>query len=194
MYGFRRMHIPVAALSLSMAALLPSAVQAKPCRGVQRLQLRWTQKSATALVSLSANACDAPPLCAAGKTVSEGVTVTKPPFRITVSDAAGKMLSGEFDPADPACGARCAQLNRAGCSSGTDSYRLPGGFVRYVVTSPTQTTVALSKLRIPATQPPNFTAPLIVTVKDANGYAVEMELKNCRIRPSTENVTISCSN
>jgi hypothetical protein len=192
MYSARRVRTLAALLSLVIALSIPMAGWAKPCKGTRRLQLRWSQKNLTSLVSLSATVCDTPPSCAAGKTLAEGVTLTKPPFHITITDAAGKVLSGEVDPADPNCGTRCIQLNRAGCTSGTDAYRLPGGFVRYV-SSQTGTTLTANKLKIATAEQPKLTAPLSVTVSDANGFSVEMEMKRCRVRESAKSTTINCA-
>src|SRR5574341_1077537 len=105
-------------MSSKLAVLLisvgvASATWAAPCKGSKRLQLRWSQRAQHALVSFAVEGCALPAACAAGGVT--GSALTKPPFTMTVTDAAGKSLSGTLDPANASCGTRCGQISRGRC-------------------------------------------------------------------------------
>ncbi|MFQ5667005.1 MAG: hypothetical protein ACE5I7_11305 [Candidatus Binatia bacterium] len=172
---------------------LPAAVLATSCRGSTRVQLRWSARTHTSIVSFSATQCDRPPACTPTRTLPTGVLVTAAPVVVHITDANGQTLSVVVDPADPACGKRCRQLNRGGCPRGVDTYRIGGSFLRYTFGAQGQTSVVGSKLRVPGAQPPTFTAPVTVTVRDANGYSIEAAAKRCRVRQSASGTAVTCS-
>jgi hypothetical protein len=173
---------------------LAVASQGSPCTGSKRLQLRWSAQSRSAVVSLSVMRCGQPPTC--GRAAAEptpGTTFTTPPLTVTLSDAAGHTVRGTVNAAEAGCGDRCGYVNRGGCPGGTDTHRVAGSFVRYVFGTQGQATVVASKLKIAASEQPNLTAPLTVTITDAAGYSVEAQLKSCRTRQSTSGVAVACS-
>jgi hypothetical protein len=181
------------ALGLGMAIIMgvPMAAHAKPCTGAGRLQLRWSKKSPSALVLFSATLCDTPPACTSGST-KDGTLATKAPITFTIRDSRGKTLTSTVDPANPSCAGRCGQVNRGGCPHGADTYRLAGGALRYAFADPGQTSLTVSKLRMQTSERPDLSAPVTVTVSDANGYSVEMQLNTCHPRTTGAGVAISC--
>lgn len=182
---------PVLIVLVAALSGVPVWAGTAPCSGTKRLQLRWSPKTQTALVSLSATQCERPAACAAGR--AAGTLLTKSPITVSIRDAGGHSLSGVVDPRAAHCGARCGQRNRGGCSGGADIHRVAGGFLRYIFTEPGPTTVVASKLRLPAPKLPRLTTPITVTITDAEGYAVEVELQTCRIRQSAAGTVLWCS-
>jgi hypothetical protein len=178
--------------------LVPLAVaalaQAAPCPGTKRLQLRWSSKSGTALVSFSATQCDRPPKCRddAGPRAAETM-FTKSPISIAIKDAAGHSVSGVVDAGASACSGRCERVNRGGCLGGADTHRMAGSFVRYAVNTQGQTTVVANKLKLPVADQPNLVAPITVSVTDGDGYAVTAELHKCRVHQTGGNTALMCS-
>jgi hypothetical protein len=187
-----RMLATVAVMITALGAL-PRSAHAAPCAGVQRLQLRWSQNTGTALVSLSSTLCDRPPSCSQSAARDAGAMFTKSPITITIKDAAGHSLSGVIDAGASTCSGRCERVNRGGCLGGADTHRVAGSFVRYVVNTRGQATVVANKLKLPATEPPNLVAPISLSVTDGAGYAVTAELHKCRSRSRGNGVAISCA-
>lgn len=179
---------------LATLAALAVVAQAAPCSGTKRLQLRWSSKTGTALVSLSATQCDRPPKCRddAGPRAS-GTMFTKSPITIAIKDAAGRTVSGVVDAGASTCTGRCARVNRGGCLGGADTHRLAGSVVRYAVNTQGQTSVVANKLKLPVADQPNLVAPLTVSVTDGDGYAITAELRKCRVRQSGGSTTLMCS-
>ena len=186
-----RMHAGVAVIIVTLGAL-PPAAQAVPCGGIKRLQLRWSKKTGTALVSLSATLCDRPHNCSQSAAPAAGAMFTKSPITVTLQDAAGHSFSGAVDAGASNC-AHCERVNRAGCLGGADTHRVGGTFVRYVVNTRGQTTVVANKLKLPATEPPNLVTPITLTITDAAGYAITAELHKCRTRANASGVALSCA-
>jgi hypothetical protein len=188
MESSKRLRLVIVVLVATLGGL---PAWAAPCAGTKRLQLRWSPKTQTALVSVSAMQCERPASCTAGR--AAGVLLTKTPITVSIHDAGGHSLSGVVDPRAAHCGARCGQRNRGGCSGGADIHRVAGGFLRYMFTEPGPTTVVASKLRLPAPELPRLTTPLTVTFTDAEGYTVEAELQTCRVRQSAGGTVLWCS-
>ena len=174
--------------------VLAGVAQAAPCNGAKRLQLRWSAKTGTALVSLSAAHCDRPPKCRddAGARAA-GTMFTKSPITVTIKDASGRTVSGVVDAGASTCSGRCERVNRGGCLGGADTHRLAGSFVRYAVNTQGQTTVVANKLKLPVADQPNLVAPITVSVTDADGYAITAELRKCRVRQSGGSTALTCS-
>jgi len=172
---------------------LPQAAGAAPCTGSKRLQLRWSKTSALALVSFSSMQCDPPPTCDTPEARATGTMFTRAPITLTIKDALGHTLSRVVDASAANCTGRCERVNRGGCRGGSDTHRLAGSFVRYVVNARGQTTIVANKLRIPTTEAPNLVSPLTVTVTDGAGYTASAELRNCRSRQSGTGTAITCS-
>jgi len=190
---FTRMGATGGLILVTLGALAGSA-QAAPCNGAKRLQLRWSAKTGTALVSLSATQCDRPPKCRDGAGPrAAGTMFTKSPIAIAIKDAAGRSVSGVVDAGAATCSGRCQRVNRGGCLGGADTHRLAGGFVRYAVNTQGQTTVVANKLKLPVADQPNLVAPITVSVTDGDGYAITAELRNCRVRQSGDSTTVICS-
>jgi hypothetical protein len=193
MHHSRFLALGAAVLWGAIALAAPLAAAAGPCAGTKRLQLRWSPKTQSALVSLSATLCDRPPACTGASASPEGTLLTKSPITVVIKDAAGHSLSGVVNPADANCAGRCERSNRGGCPNGADTHRRSGSFIRYVFGNQGHTSVVVSKLTMPAAQQPNFTGPITVIVTDANGYAVSADLRSCRVRQSANGAAISCS-
>jgi hypothetical protein len=175
------------------AAVVSDAAAAATCAGAQRLQLRWSKSSGTALVSFSSMQCDPPPNCASREARATGTMFTRSPITLTIKDALGHTLSRVVDTSEASCVGRCQRSNRGGCLGGSDTHRLAGSVVRYMVNAQGQTTVVANKVRIPSTDAPNLVSPLTVTVTDGAGYTATAELRNCRLRESTTGTAITCS-
>jgi hypothetical protein len=186
------MFATVGTIAVALGPLAPAA-QAAPCSGTKRLQLRWSKKKGTALLSLSTTRCDPPPNCSDPQARAAGTMFTHSPITVTIKDADGHSLSGVVDPGTRDCGTRCERVNRGGCLGGSDTHRLAGTFVRYVVNTQGQTTVVANKLRIPTSDPSNLVAPLTLTITDASGYVVTAELAKCRVRHAAAGAALSCS-
>jgi hypothetical protein len=182
-----------AAFIIVALGALPLTAQAAPCTGAKRLQLRWSSKTGTALVSLSATLCDRPPSCSDVGARTAGTMFTKSPITVTIKDATGRTISTVVDAGAADCTGRCERSNRGGCLGGADTHRLAGSFIRYVVNTQGQTTVVANKLRILTEDPSNFVTPFTVTVTDADGYAVTAELHKCRTRRSAGSAAVTCS-
>ncbi|HVO26322.1 MAG TPA: hypothetical protein VMW56_22130 [Candidatus Margulisiibacteriota bacterium] len=118
---------------------------------------------------------------------------TKSPIAITIKDASGRSLSAAVDAGAAECGGRCERVNRGGCLGGADIHRVAGSFVRYVVNTLGQTTVVANKLKLPTAERPNLVAPIVLTITDATGYAVTVELHKCRVRESGSGAVVTCS-
>jgi len=191
---YERAALPLAiGVVVTVLTVVSQVAAANPCTGAKRLQLRWSSKSHTALVSLSAVRCERPPACAASTTSPPGTLLTTSPITVTITDTAGHTLAGVVDPRAAGCGTRCGQRNNGGCTGGSDTHRLSGGFVRYVFNNQGQTTVVASRLKMPASESPTLTPPITVTFKDAAGYVVTAELRQCRVRQSATGTVIGCS-
>jgi hypothetical protein len=174
-------------------AALPTPAHAAPCKGTRRLQLRWSSSTSTALLSLSATLCDRPPNCSEPGARTAGTMFTKSPIAIKITDASGHALSTEVDAGAANCAGRCERVNRGGCLGGADVHRLAGSFVRYVVNSLGQTTVAANKVKMPMAERPNLVTPIVVTITDAAGYVVTAELHKCRVREAGSGAVVTCS-
>ncbi len=172
---------------------LSHASATAPCTGSKRLQVRWSKSSATALVSFSSTQCDPPPNCSSTEARTSGTMFTQSPITLTIKDALGHTLSRVVDASASDCVGRCERVNRGGCLGGSDTHRLAGTSVRYMVTPNGQTTIVANKLKIPTTDAPSLVSPLTVTVTDGAGYAVTAELRNCRNRQSTTGAAVTCS-
>lgn len=173
---------------------LSTAAQAAPCNGAKRLQLRWSSKTGTALLSLSATQCDRPPKCGEGAGPrAAGTMFTKPPITIAIKDASGHTVSGVVDAGASTCSGRCERVNRGGCLGGADTHRLAGSFVRYAVNTQGQTTIVANKLKMPVADQPNLVTPITVSVTDGDGYAITAEFGKCRVRQSGGGTTLMCS-
>jgi hypothetical protein len=118
---------------------------------------------------------------------------THSPITLTIKDALGHTLSRVVDAAASTCVGRCERVNRGGCLGGSDTHRLAGSFVRYLVNTRGQTTIVANKLKIPSAEAPNLVSPLTVTVTDSAGYTATAELRNCRVRQSGSGTAITCS-
>ena len=181
-------------LVLVMLGALAPGAQAAPCNGTKRLQLRWSPKTGTALVSFSAAQCDRPPKCRDDSGPrSTGTMFTKSPITVAITDAAGHTVSGVVDAGASTCSGRCERVNRGGCLGGADTHRLAGSFVRYAVNTQGQTTVFANKLKLPIADQPNLVAPITVSVTDGDGYAITAELHKCRARQSGGSTALTCS-
>jgi len=174
--------------------ILAALAQAAPCNGAKRLQLRWSSKTGTALVSLSATQCDRPPKClAAAGPRAAGTMFTKSPITVAITDAAGRTVAGVMDAGAPTCSGRCVRVNRGGCRGGADTHRLAGSVIRYAVNTQAQTTVVANKLKVPVADQPNLVAPITVSVTDGDGYAITAELRKCRVSQSGGSTALTCS-
>ena len=172
---------------------LSDASAAAPCTGSKRLQIRWSKSSGTALVSFSSMQCDPPPSCHTAEARATGTMFTRSPITLTIKDALGHTLSRVVDASDPNCVGRCERTNRGGCLGGSDTHRLGGSSIRYVVNAQGQTAIVANKLRIPTAEAPNLVSPLTVTVTDGAGYMATSELRNCRVRQSSTSAAVTCS-
>lgn len=181
-------------LVLVTLAALAGVAHAAACSGTKRLQLRWSSKTGTALVSLSAAQCERPPKCRndAGPRAA-GTMFTKSPITVVIKDASGRIVSGVVDAGASTCSGRCERVNRGGCLGGADTHRLAGSFVRYTVNTQGQTTVFANKLKLSIADQPNLVAPITVSVTDGDGYAITAELHKCRARESGGSTALACS-
>jgi len=180
-------------LGMAMLTAVPTTVHANLCKGNGRLLLRWSKKSTIAVVVFSATSCDTPAACAGDASVTDGTLATKAPITFTIKDAKGKTLTSTIDPAAPSCAGRCGRVNRGGCPHGADTYRVAGGVLRYAFATAEQTSMNASKLRIATNDPPTLSAPVTVTVSDANGYTVEVRFNTCQPRTTGTGVAVNCS-
>ncbi len=193
MHHSRFLSVRTTLLWAAILAGAPVTAHAGACTGTTRLQLRWSPKTHSALVSFSATLCDRPPACTGSRATPEGTLLTKSPLTVTLKDAAGRTLSAALNPTAPHCAGRCERSNRGGCPNGADIHRVGGSFIRYVFGNQGYTSVVVSKLTIAAADQPSFTAPMTVVITDANGYSVTADLKRCRGRQSASGAAISCS-
>ena len=190
---FTRAGLTLGIMLVTLGALT-GVTHAAPCNGTKRLQLRWSAKAGTALVSLSATQCDRPPRCGddAGARAA-GTMFTKSPITVTIKDAAGRTVSGVVDAGASTCSGRCERVNRGGCLGGADTHRLAGSVVRYAVNTQGQTTVVANKLKLPVSDQPNLVAPITVSVTDGDGYAITAEFRKCHVRQSGGGTALTCS-
>lgn len=159
------------------------AADAPTCPGSNRAIVNWSQSDGTAKVSFSGTLCAAPPPCLPHGPDTGDLPLTTPPIVITLSDAAGRTLSGTLDT---------PQKKHGGCPGGHETYRIPGSGFRYIFGNQGQTTLLGGKIVMPAADAPTLQAPVTLKVLAGNGYSAVALLESCTTKQVTGGLAVTC--
>jgi len=179
--------VAVGVLSLTVCASLALAGQ---CSGSKKLGMSWTERSATIRISLSGSGCATVPACVSG--VADG-GLTTPPFTLSIVDALGQTFETTLDVEDPLCDKLCMSVQRGTCRGGTDTYWGAGGTrLRYSFGAGGEVILMGTKFKVPSLTSPAITAPVTVTLTDANGYTLVMKPATCLSRQRLGSWSAKC--